>query len=118
MKAPIFVVCADDEVLVYEEPTRALQYTESPDVEGGEYLAVFDADGRRFELHVAEPTRRRKGPLLNSIELTPVTFRALEETPTGADDLRRILAERLPDAPPGAPLEELVRRASKTFPSP
>lgn len=52
-------------------PERALRYTESPDVESGEYVAVFDAEGRRFKLDVVEPTRRKKGLFGTSIELTP-----------------------------------------------
>lgn len=116
MTPPIFIVCADNEVLVYEEPQRALRYVESPDVESGEYTAVFDAKGGRFEFVVAEPTRRTW--FGTAIELTPVTFRALADTPTGADQLRAILLTQLAGAAPDAPLNELVSLAARKLRSP
>jgi hypothetical protein len=33
MTPPIFILCSDQEVLVYVDPSRALRYAESPDVE-------------------------------------------------------------------------------------
>lgn len=111
MTPPIFIQCADGEVLAYELPDRALRYVESPDVESGEYVAVFDADGRRFKLDVVEPTRRRKGLFGTSIELTPVTFKSLEDKATGADDLRALLVKHMPGVAPSAPLSELVQLA-------
>jgi hypothetical protein len=115
VKIPIIIVCADGELLVYEDPERALRFVESPDVESGEYPVVFDADGRRFKLDVVEPTRRKRGLFGTRIELTPVKFTALEVTATGADELRSILAKKLPSARPGAPLVELLKLARAAF---
>lgn len=118
MRPPIFILCADGELLAYSDPERALRYVESPDVEGGEYPTVFDADGLRLKLEPIEPTKTRKRWFITSITLTPVALRALEAQPTGADELRVLLLERFPDADPGIGLQDLVQRAVSALPSP
>jgi hypothetical protein len=118
MRAPLFVICVNGDVLVFRDPEAALRWVESPDVESGEYVAVFDADGRRFKLDVIEPTRRRKGLFGTSIELTPVTFKSLEDKATGADELRALLVKQMPGVAPSAPLSDLVQHALTKLRSP
>src|SRR4051794_18504535 len=106
MKPPFFIVCADGEVLVYEDAERALRYVESPDLESGEYPAAFDAEGRRLRLEVKEQTRRKRSVFGTSIELTPVILQALEHSPTGADELRALLVKHMPGVASEAQLGE------------
>ena len=96
--------------MVFTSPDKLLSYVESPDVESGEYLAAFDADGKCFALDVPEPTVRKTGWIVNSMELTPVVLRLVNAT--AADSLHEILAQKLVDSDPAASLGELVRRAS------
>lgn len=103
---------------MYTSKERALRYVESPDVDDGEYTAVFDSEGLRLRLVVSEPTKRKKGWFFTSIELGVVVLEQLEEEPSGSEELHSILASKLPDCPPGAGLESLVKRAVNELPSP
>lgn len=47
-----------------------------------------------------------------------MTFKALEDEPTGADELRAILVKQLPEAAQDAPLSVLVAKAAKVLRSP
>ncbi|MGE5049292.1 MAG: hypothetical protein ACM3PC_12020 [Deltaproteobacteria bacterium] len=60
MRPPVFIVEINGDVTAYDTAQAAESAVESVDVEDGEYRAVYDADGRLLDLHVAAPTRRHK----------------------------------------------------------
>jgi hypothetical protein len=119
VKPPIFVVAADG-LLAFESPTRAEGWVESIDVEDGEYLDVFDSEGRLLAFEVERPTVRHKSLGLESVELTPVRLVEKESQPTHAENLKSALLGALarvgqPGEHAHATMEDLVEEALRRF---
>src|SRR5262245_53162648 len=113
MRPPIFVVDDAGDLQMFESAERACSFAESPDVEEGVYKAAYDADGTRLEFYVTKPTKRSRFLWWTTLQLTPVSIRALESQPSGAEDLRQLLSRAVPGAPARAGLEELVALARR-----
>lgn len=112
---PIFIVCSNNDVLAFASVSEAEAALESPDVEAGEYIGGFDANGTRLSATVAEPTKQCRILGITSIRLTPVRIIAASNSGDGADELRRRLAATLGDATPDGSLSDLVERACRTL---
>lgn len=115
MTPPIFVICENGDLLMFASAKEACAYAESPDVESGEYPAAYDAEGHRLVLEVLEPTRVHRGWFVESIQLTPVTIRAVSETPDGIDELRRVLMDKLANHTADVSLVDLVTEAQRAL---
>ena len=83
---PIIIQSRDPDVLsFFRSPAQAAAYLEPIDVEGNEYAAVFDVDGRRFQLTTRAVLRpfllglfRRKGEVVDVLPLDPEPSHAEE----------------------------------------
>jgi hypothetical protein len=122
MRAPIFIVSTNGDVSVHDSVAEAETSVESIDVEDGEYLAAYDADGRLLEFHVATPTKRSHFLGSTAIVLTPVRLRPVDHVPAHEGDLRAALIACLehhgvsiPDATPLDPLEVLFQRHARAL---
>jgi hypothetical protein len=109
---PIFVVCANGDILAFDSVDAAQRALESPDVESGEYVGAFDAAGTQLRIHLEEPTRRTRFLGVASLQLTPVTIEPFGEPGAGSHELRRLLVERLGE-PVDVPLAALEHRAHR-----
>jgi hypothetical protein len=122
MRPPFFIVEANGDVSAYDSAAHAESSVESVDVEGGEYRAAYDADGRLLELFVETPTKRSKCwlvPWFESIQLTPVRLRPLESDATHQHELRAALVTGLArlgiDVPALVPLDTVVAQAASSL---
>jgi hypothetical protein len=118
MRPPFFIVAANGDVSAYDSASHAEGSVESVDVEGGEYRAAYDADGRLLELFVETPTKRGRCwllPWFESIQLTPVRLRPLESDATHQHELRAALVTKIArlgiDVPAPAPFDTVVAHA-------
>ncbi len=53
-----FVLCRNDDLLIFRTKDAAETYMESPDIEQGEYVAAFDGSGEKYAI---ESPRSREG---------------------------------------------------------
>lgn len=121
MKAPIFVVTRDGDILAFQSSSEATSYCESPDVEEGEYPQVYDAEGLRLRLVVASPSRQGKALGVAWVDPTRVELEPAEQQPTGLDALIEALSVGLKSRgqeTAGAEREKLIAVAAKTFSRP
>jgi hypothetical protein len=112
MQPPIFLVCANGDLLLFGSVEALTRYVESPDVESGEYVCAYDATGRRCTLELEEPTRRRRVLGIDVIGLSVVTLRPTDESEP--DVLAGMIAARL-NRNVGE-LASLVDEACRTWP--
>src|SRR5262245_39698417 len=99
--------------MAFATPEAACSYVESPDVEDGVYRAVYDAEGTRLAFEVRLPTERARFLFFWTVlKLTPVSLRALEEQPTGSEELRSLLMPKFGQVGKPSTLADLVRLAA------
>lgn len=108
IKLPIFVFCKDHSLLIFSSVEKAIQAVESPEVEGGEYQDVFDAEGRRLSFEVKASSRRNRFLCFRVVQLAPVTLCVLEDMPTGREQFKRLLVEHLGNTSINQSLDRLV----------
>jgi hypothetical protein len=110
---PVFVPSADGDLRAFESCEEAESWMESDDVEGGEYVAGFDAVGTRFAIEVTEPTKRSTFLGIESLVPTPVRMQTASAWGAAAGELHDLLVRKLVGASEDAPLDALVVRARR-----
>jgi hypothetical protein len=113
MKGPFFLVCADGDVLAFDTASALTSYTESPDVDGGEYKGAFDSDATPLRLVVAGSTGHSTLVGVKIVALAPVRLEAGQVSTSSKEALKSELARALGLADVSMPFEELVAVASK-----
>jgi hypothetical protein len=75
MVPPLFVQCANGDLLMFGSADALIRHIESPDVESEEYLCGSDAGGMRFLLELEKPTQRHTILGIEVIGLSTVVAR-------------------------------------------
>ena len=114
---PVFLMCADGDILAFDSAPALTSYTESIDVENGEYKCAFDGEGTPMQLHVARPSVVSKSVFgVRSVELAPVVLTVGKASPETREHLRQQLIRALNlNGLTSASLEDVVGRASTQF---
>ena len=111
MTPPIFLLDEADDLLMFGSSTRACRFVEAIDVEAGRYALLYDATGTRLAFTVAWPTKRWRFFSMELVENSPVVIREREGVLSAREELRQLLARKVPGATAVMSLEECVNRA-------
>ncbi|MBI5497108.1 MAG: hypothetical protein HY904_18985 [Deltaproteobacteria bacterium] len=109
MQPPFLILCDDGEVLLLGSADVASTAMEAADVEAKCYPKAFDSTGCRVDVVVRPP--RDGFPKAFGRQVIGLT--QVEVTPTGAEELRALLRDRLGDAGAKRTLSDLVQAAAE-----
>ena len=116
MRPPFFLIEPNGDVTARRTAREAEVAFESQDIDEGECVAAYDADGTILRLRVPVPTRRGNLPGLEWSSGTPVVLELVMPEKRDPDGLRAALIEGLRkrhvDIEPDSTVETLIAKFS------